>query len=143
MKISGIILAICLLFSFSQEKTILDIEITNIRNRNGVIRLSVYTGPTQYPYHPVKTYEIKKDSVVNGIIHTCLKDLSPGQYGLCFLDDENRTGQMESNFFGIPLEGFGFANNPKLFLKKPEYDRIVFKIYPGTNHIQLITRYKN
>jgi len=143
MKISGIILAICLLFSFYQEKVLLDIDITNVRSKNGVIRLSMYTSPDQYPYKPFKTYEVKKDSMLNGSIHTCIKDLGPGQYGLCMLDDENRSGQMENNLLGIPLEGFGFANNPKPFLKRPDYDRVVFRINPGTNHIQLITRYKN
>jgi uncharacterized protein (DUF2141 family) len=143
MKISGIILAICLLFSLYQEKAKLDIEITNIRSPKGVIRLSIYTRSDQYPFKPFKTYEVKKESLNQGRIHTSINDLSPGQYGLCFLDDENRSGQMESNLFGIPLEGFGFANNPKLFLKKPEYDRIVFRLDPGSNRIQLITRYKN
>ncbi|MFA5816996.1 MAG: DUF2141 domain-containing protein [Bacteroidales bacterium] len=143
MKTAGILVVICLLFSFSQEKTTLDIEINNIRNHNGVILLSVYTGPEQYPYHPAKTYEVKKDSLAKGIIHTSIKDLRPGQYGLCLLDDENRSGQMENIMIGIPQEGFGFANNAKPFLKRPDYDRILFKLFPGINRMQLIVRYKN
>ena len=132
---AAILVAICLLFSFSQEKTILDIEISNIRNHKGVILLSVYTAPGQYPYYPARTYEVKKDSLVNGKVHTAIKDLSPGQYGLCLLDDENRSGQMENNMFGIPLEGFGFANNVKPFLKRPDYERVLFKITPGVNRM--------
>jgi uncharacterized protein (DUF2141 family) len=138
-----IILISCLLFSFSQENPTLDIEITNIRSNTGVIRLSVYTGEGQYPFHPGRTYEVKKDSLENGSIHAYINDLSPGEYGLCFLDDENSSGQMEKTRFGIPLEGFGFANNPKPFIKRPDYDAIVFRILPGSNRIQLITRYKN
>lgn len=135
-------MAICLLFSFSQEKTILEIQISNIRNHKGVILLSLYTAPEQYPYNPARTYEVKKDSLVKGAIQTTIKDLSPGQYGLCLLDDENRSGDMENNILGIPVEGFGFANNVKPFLKKPEYDRILFKIFPGINRMHLIVRYK-
>jgi len=136
-------MAICLFFSSYQEKAVLDIEISNIRNHKGVILLSVYTAPDQFPYHPLKTYEVKKDSLAKGIIHTSIRDLSPGQYALGLLDDENRSGQMEYNMIGIPQEGFGFTNNPKLFLKRPDYDRVLFKIYPGINRIQLIVRYKN
>lgn len=136
-------MTICLFFSSYQEKAVLDIKISNIRNHKGVILLSVYTAPDQFPYHPLKTYEVKKDSLAKGIIHTSIRDLSPGQYALGLLDDENRSGQMEYNMIGIPQEGFGFTNNPKLFLKRPDYDRVLFKIYPGINRIQLIVRYKN
>ena len=142
MRTAGIIVAICLLFSFSQEKARLDIEITNIRSDKGVILLSVYTRPEQYPYEPAKTYEVKKQSLVNGLLHTTINDLNPGLYGLCLLDDENGSGEMENNKIGLPAEGYGFANNVKPFLKRPEYERILFKIYPGINRIQLIVRYK-
>lgn len=136
-------MVICLFFSSYQEKAVLDIGISNIRNHKGVILLSVYTGPEQYPYYPVKTYEVKKDSLAKGNVHTSISDLSPGQYALGLLDDENRSGQMEYNLIGIPQEGFGFTNNPKPFLKRPDYDRVLFKINPGINRIQLIVRYKN
>jgi uncharacterized protein (DUF2141 family) len=86
---------------------------------------------------------VKKDSLNNGILEIVIKDLKPGQYGLCFLDDENGSGQMDSNRIGIPQEGFGFANNPKPFLKKPDYDRVLFQLKPGLNIMELITRYKN
>jgi len=141
MKTAGIISAICLMFSVSTEKTILDIEICNVRNHKGVILLSVYTDSRQYPYHPGKTYVVKKDSLSNSTLHTKIHDLLPGLYGIGLLDDENHNGRMENNMLGIPLEGFGFSNNPKLFLKRPDYERIVIKVSPGVNHIQLIVKY--
>ena len=136
-------MVISMLFSSYQEKAILDIEITNIRSQSGIILISVYSSPDQYPYHPARTYEVKKDSLAKGTVLTSIKDLSPGQYGLCFLDDENRSGGLEYNFIGIPLEGFGFANNVKPFLHRPDYNDIVFNLNPGLNRMQLITRYKN
>ena len=142
MKTTGILLIVCLLFSFYQEKTILEIEINNIRSGKGVVLLSIYTASGQYPYHPVRTYVLKKDSLAMGTLHFSIKDLSPGQYGLCLLDDENRSGQMEKNILGIPSEGFAFANNVKPFLKRPDYSSIQFRVVPGTNPMQLTVRYK-
>ncbi len=143
MKTAGILLIICILFSFYQEKAILDIEINNIRSPKGVVLLSVYTASGQYPYHPIKTYKIEKDSLNHGILLTTIKDLDPGQYGLCLLDDENKSGQMENNIIGVPIEGFAFANNVKPFLKRPDYSNIQFRISPGPNHMKLTVRYKN
>lgn len=133
----------CSFQTFGQQLSRLDIEFNNIRNQKGVIRLSLYTNPDQYPYHPSKTFEIKKDSLTAGTLKAIIPNLQSGEYGLCFLDDENRSGDMDTNIIGIPQEGFGFANNPKPFLKRPDYEHVVFKLVPGINHLQLITRYKN
>jgi len=143
MKAAGFVTILCLLCSFQQEKSLLNIEISNIRNNRGIIRLSLYTAENQYPYHPDKTYVIPKDSLNGGQIKYQIRDLKPGQYGLCCLDDENRSGQMENNILGIPLEGYGFANNVNPRFKRPEYQRILFNLAPGINHMQLIIRYKN
>lgn len=143
MNTTGTILAICLAFAYSQEKSVLDIEIVNIRNNKGVILLSFYTESGQYPYNPARTFKVKKDSLAGGVVHTSITGLVPGHYGLCLLDDENGSGRMENNMLGIPLEGFGFANNVKPFLKRPDYDRIRFRLLPGINRMQLIVRYKN
>jgi uncharacterized protein (DUF2141 family) len=141
MKITGILVAICLMFSFYQERTILKIEISNVRSHKGVVLLSVYTAPDQYPYHPVRSYQVTKDSLTNGTLHAYIADLSPGQYGLCLLDDENRSGNMDNNLFGLPKEGYAFANNVKPFLSKPEFKEIQFRLVPGINRMHLIVRY--
>ena len=143
MKTTGIVAIALLSLAIAQEKSMLDIEISNIRSKNGDILLSLYTAADQYPYHPMKTYVVKKDSLKNGHLRTVIGDLSPGLYGLCLLDDENRSGQMENNRLGLPLEGYGFANNVKPFVKRPDFDRVQFRLEPGTNHMQLVIRYKS
>jgi len=142
MKTTGIIAAVILSLAIVQEKSLLDIEISHVRNGHGEILLSLYTSADQYPYHPMKTYVVKKDSLKNGQLRTVISDLNPGLYGLCLLDDENRSGQMENNRLGLPVEGYGFANNVKPFVKRPDFDRVQFRLQPGTNHIQLVVRYK-
>ncbi len=141
MKTAGILLTICLLLSLYQEKATLDIEISGFRNTKGVVLISLYTSEDQYPYEPYKSYTVTKDSIVNGKVHTTLPGLNPGQYGLCFLDDENGSGQMDNNLLGMPKEGYGFSNNVKPFLKRPEYESILFQLNPGITHLQLIVRY--
>jgi uncharacterized protein (DUF2141 family) len=143
MKAAVSIVALCLFSAFSLQKTVLDIRISDIRSSKGVVRLSVYTAPEQYPYKPWRTYTIKKDSLDKTFLHAAIDDLKPGTYGLCMLDDENNSGVMENNLLGIPKEGFAFANNFKPFLKRPDYSQVLIQLLPGFNHIDLITRYKN
>jgi uncharacterized protein (DUF2141 family) len=143
MKLAALFSVCAIILSFSQEQTILEIEISNVRNHNGTILLSVCAGPEEYPYHPFRTYKISKDSLCDGKLIKVIGDLQPGTYAVALLDDENRSGAMEYNRLGIPLEGFGFANNVRPFLSRPDYDRCLFTIKPGTNRMHLIVRYKN
>jgi uncharacterized protein (DUF2141 family) len=142
MKLQGLILLLLSFFLPPQEKSVLDLEICHIRSHEGVILISIYTSENQYPYHPYKSIEIKKDSLSGECLHTSIRDLSPGIYGLCLLDDENRSGQMDYNILGIPKEGFGFANNVKTFLRRPDYNRILFRLGPGKNSMKLTVKYK-
>jgi uncharacterized protein (DUF2141 family) len=108
-----------------------------------MVLLSVYSSPAEYPYHPFRTYEVRKDSLNNGKLSTVIRDLNPGTYAMCLLDDENLSGGMEYNFIGLPLEGYGFANNVRPLIKHPDYDRCQFTLKEGENHLDLIVRYKN
>ncbi|MFH0760129.1 MAG: DUF2141 domain-containing protein [Bacteroidota bacterium] len=143
MKLAVLVSVCAIILSFSQEQPILEIEISNVRNHNGTVLISVCARPEEYPYHPFRTYEVSKDSLCDGKLIKVIGDLQPGTYAIALLDDENRSGEMEYNRLGIPLEGFAFANNVKPFLSRPDYDRCLFTIKPGINRMHLIVRYKN
>jgi len=143
MKAAAVLLLPLVCLSLCPDPPVLRIDISNVRNRNGVILLSVYSSQNEYPYKPFRTYEVKKDSLNHGNITAFIRDLKPGTYAMCLLDDENRSGGMEYNFIGVPLEGFGFANNVRALIKRPDYDRCLFTLKEGENHFELIVRYKN
>jgi len=143
MKLAVLVSVCAIILSFSQEQPILEIEISNVRNHNGKILLSVCAGPEEYPDSPFRTYEVDKDSLYEGKLRKVIGDLQPGTYAIALLDDENRSGGMDYSRLGIPLEGFAFANNVRPFLSCPSYDRCLFTIKPGTNRMHLIVRYKN
>ncbi len=137
-----VLLPILFPLTAEQEQTTLEIEITNVRNSKGRVLLSVYSGPAEYPYHPFLTHPVGKDSLNGGKIRTIITGLKPGRYGLCLLDDENNSGDMEYNLLGIPKEGFGFANNVKPFLSKPDYSKCTFMLNPGTTRLRVATQYR-
>ena len=45
------------------------------------------------------------------------KDLKPGNYAVMITHDENGNGKMDTNVVGMPLEGYGFSNNPQVMRK--------------------------
>lgn len=133
-----------LLLSIPQnpDPSVLDVEISNIRNKRGNILISVYFSRDEYPYHPLRTYVVSKSQLAGGLIKYEISDLKPGVYGMALLDDEDNSGGMNYNFLGLPAEGFAFANNVKPFLKNPDYEKVLFPLKSGKNQMKLIVRYK-
>jgi uncharacterized protein (DUF2141 family) len=57
-----------------------------------------------------------------------LRDLPPGRYAIAIIHDENSNGKLDTNMVGIPKEGFGFSNNPKVTFGPPSFERASFEI---------------
>ncbi|MGR4876030.1 DUF2141 domain-containing protein [Pseudoxanthomonas sp. LARHCG66] len=55
------------------------------------------------------------------------KDLEPGTYAVMVTHDENGNGKLDSNMIGMPTEGYGFSNNPRV-MRKPTWDEARFDI---------------
>lgn len=55
------------------------------------------------------------------------KDLKPGAYAVLITHDENGNGQLDTNAMGMPLEGYGFSNNPRV-MRKPTWDEARFDV---------------
>ena len=49
------------------------------------------------------------------------------RYAVFVIDDENGNGKLDTNFIGIPTEGFGFSNNLHL-TRKPTFEEAGFKV---------------
>ena len=55
------------------------------------------------------------------------KGLKPGNYAVMITHDENGNGKMDTNVMGMPLEGYGFSNNPQV-MRKPTWDEARFTV---------------
>ena len=55
------------------------------------------------------------------------KGLKPGNYAVMITHDENGNGKLDTNVVGMPLEGYGFSNNPQV-MRKPTWDEARFTV---------------
>jgi uncharacterized protein (DUF2141 family) len=113
------------------------INISNIRNNKGSIRVGVYQNEKEYKTD--KAF-IKKTVKKNSLYpNTLIVDipLAEGIYGIALMDDENDNGKMDFGLI-LPEEGFGFSNIHHEGLSKPEYKKITFKVEPQKNNQVLI-----
>jgi uncharacterized protein (DUF2141 family) len=54
--------------------------------------------------------------------------LEPGDYAIQLFHDENGNGEMDSNLFGIPSEGYAFSNRARGSFGPPKFAQMKFTV---------------
>lgn len=62
-----------------------------------------------------------------GELELVFTDLAPGKYALRLMHDENDNGKLDANLVGMPTEGYGFSNNPRV-MRAAHFDEAVFDV---------------
>jgi len=72
-----------------------------------------------------------------GPVSICIRAPGPGRYALALLHDRDENGK-----FGLSGDGVGFANNPKLGLRKPKVQTVALAIGQGVRSIPIVMNYR-
>lgn len=142
----GHIVLIILLFllanGFQKEETgELEVIVEGLRNDDGQLMISLSRGPIDFPdgnYYRqlfIPEYTAPRFTVV-------LKDVPYGNYAVSLLHDEDTSGEMNKNFFGMPKEGFAFSRNFKVVLRAPKYDEVNFEFKSPRKSTIIIMQYR-
>jgi uncharacterized protein (DUF2141 family) len=122
--------------SFAQT-TSLEVNIRNVKETKGTIRVGLFINEKDFLKHAEFGKVIKAQE---GQVTVVFENLVPGDYAISVVHDANENGEIDSNFFGIPTEGFGFGNNAMGTFGPPSFDKAkiaVEKNGKGTHTIDL------
>jgi len=123
-------------FCYGQEKSGVEMILTNIRKSDGLIQIGVFRSENGYPDKPAYNFSLGKDTIKNGTLRFFIPVDKPGLISLCILDDDNRNEKMDYVLGIMPKEGFGFSNNPKISLRgAPSFNVTSFNFYGGVREI--------
>jgi uncharacterized protein (DUF2141 family) len=67
--------------------------------------------------------------------------IPPGTYALAVIHDENRNGKLDTNWLGIPTEGYGFSNEAKALLGAPSFSAAKVRYDGGTLNMTITLHY--
>jgi uncharacterized protein (DUF2141 family) len=112
------------------------VKVEKVSPRGGDLRVALYTeaGYVGENGEPVR------DAVVParpGETIVTLSGLAAGTYAVKLFQDFNRNGQFEMNWFGLPLEKFGFSNDARPTFTEPPFAATKFELRPGANTITI------
>jgi uncharacterized protein (DUF2141 family) len=126
MKTRAASLLAALLASGATQAADLTVTVTDIRAATGTIRIAVVNSEAAWNNEAAPV--VRKALPVSGKEATFqFPGLSPGQYAVQVMHDENDNGKFDTNFVGLPIEGYGFSNNPQV-MRRANYDEARFAL---------------
>jgi uncharacterized protein (DUF2141 family) len=110
------------------ESTV-DINVGTFRNTKGWLGCRLYSSPAGFPRDP--TPREQRIAIPGGIARCTFTNVTPGTYAVAVMHDENGNGKLDSNFLGIPTEGYGASNNHTHAMSAPTWDESKFEVKAG------------
>jgi uncharacterized protein (DUF2141 family) len=103
----------------------LEVTVTGIKENKGSIRVGLFNSEDDFLKKAVYGEIVK---VTGSEVVVVFNHLPEGEYGVSVVHDENENGELDSNFMGIPKEGFGFGNDAMGAFGPPSYRDAKIKV---------------
>ncbi len=103
----------------------LEVNVNNIKSQKGSIRVGLFTSEKDFLKNAVKGKVVKATGSEATVL---FENLQPGEYALSVIHDENENGELDTNMFGIPKEGFAFGNNSMGTFGPPSFQKAAILI---------------
>lgn len=123
----------------------LTVDISGLRDRQGKICFRIFSGQRGFPAG--KGEKEKIDVVREGCTAIAnnpvliVADLPYGNYAVALYHEKNGDGVLNRGLLGIPMEGFGFSNNPPIVSGPVRYQDAAFFLAGPTTHINVRMNY--
>lgn len=125
--------------TFSSEAAVGEIRVrTRVRNSEGRLACALFNSEKNWLKKPVRARRVS----LQGRDVTCVFTSVPtGTYALSFFHDENDNGELDTNFIGIPTEGYGASRNAPARFGPPDYEDARFEHKGGVTRMSATTHY--
>jgi uncharacterized protein (DUF2141 family) len=118
------LVSICLTFwclNLYPQTYDLSVTITGLKSTAGGIQIGLYNNKESFPQidgqYKLYYFNVKEFSGTYTI-----RDLPGGEYAVAIFHDKNSDKICNTNFLGVPKEGFGFSKNFKPRFSSPDFD---------------------
>lgn len=120
----------------------LRIHASGFRNQKGGAGAAIFRSSDGWPENLNKAYTHDGGFLITDGQALLTFQVPAGSYGVVVLHDENQNRKLDRNFLGVPTEGFGFANNPHVFLTAPPFQSALVNVACPVTDIAVKMIYK-
>lgn len=122
------------------EGPAIQVTVTGIRSDKGEILAALFAGEKGFPGDAAKAFRAAKGLPQKGKAHLSFEQVPPGTYAIALFHDEDGDGKLNTNFIGLPKEGYGVSNNVKNLFSGPSFQQAAFRHQTSTQ-LTIVMRY--
>ena len=107
------------------------VQVANFENNKGVGVVCLYNNNAAFSGkgEPVKKLFV---TPVNNAATAVFENVPEGTYAVSVIHDANNNNKFDTNFLGIPTEGYGASKNKLPFAAAPKFDANKFTVAPNS-----------
>lgn len=106
------------------------VHVSGLRSAKGMVRACLTREPRFFPDCDKDPHGVKQSVAAGPHAQLSFTGIASGDYALSVLHDENANARADM-LMGIPREGFGFSENPRIRFGPPKFDAARFRIGTG------------
>ncbi|KPQ37750.1 MAG: hypothetical protein HLUCCA11_01455 [Phormidesmis priestleyi Ana] len=118
----------------------LKVTIHELRNQKGEVCLALFESEIGFPKDEQKAV-FNRCFAITQIPLTVSVEVPYGSYSVSLLHDENQDGELNTNFIGVPQEGIGFSNDPRIIKGTPSFEKTRFDFSADSEEVQVTVKY--
>jgi uncharacterized protein (DUF2141 family) len=117
------------------------VHIVSLKNLEGKLGVSLYNSKKGFPGKHEQAYASTMKKITSTADNVVFDNLPYGTYAVSIMHDENNNGKLDTTFIGIPKEGVGVSNNPKIGMGGPKFNDSVITLDAKELEVTVSMRY--
>lgn len=110
------------------DATAIRVSVQGVRSARGTLVAVLYGDDPSEFLQRGKRLARERVPVRVGTVDVCLPAARPGTYAVVVYHDENDNRQFDRRWNGLPAEGFGVSNNPRMLFGVPSHSDAAFRV---------------
>jgi uncharacterized protein (DUF2141 family) len=131
MRILVLLVVLAFVSPASESQYRLEVNVSGLDPLKGDLYIAVHQRP-EFFHIPDSSVIKKVVQVKSGNETITFTSLNAGQYAVAVYHDENLNGSLDTRGRGIPVEGYGFSNNPRI-AGRPKFEHAAFELKRDTS----------
>ncbi len=112
----------------AQKPGVLHLTLEGLRSEDGHVRICLWANGQGFPDCKGSDAVERIQAPAASTVTLDVKDLTPGEYGISVIHDENDNKRLDKSFVGLPFEGVGFSNNASAPFGPPKFEKVQFTV---------------
>jgi uncharacterized protein (DUF2141 family) len=116
------------------------VTVDGVRSNQGAVFVGLYASPAKF-LRGNQTDAVRRVRASTGAITVVFDHLPPGTYAVGAYHDENGNDHLDTDFLGLPIEGYALSNGIRAVFSKPNFYQAAFSVGAGVTPVTLRIRY--